>query len=433
MLTFELDKMTSKELRSVLDHEGVDLAEAERKARPIVDDVRLRGDVAVRLYAKRLDGLKGDGLRVPANQVRHARKRISGELGAALKVSKARIERFHKRQSLQQFEFKDDSGSFGQKVVPLERIGVYVPGGTANYASTVLMACVPARIAGVKEIAICTPGRGGRVPDVILAAADLCGVTEVYAVGGAHAIAAMAYGTESIKKVQKVVGPGGAIVAAAKLLVRNECEIDFLAGPSEVLVIADGKASPELVASDMLAQLEHDPQARAVMVSDSKNVLEAARKALERKVASAERTAIASKSSDKGGIFILARTLLEAVDFSNSYAPEHLLIDTAQPYQIMKSVVSAGSVFLGSYSSVAFGDYCSGTNHILPTKGMARSKSTLSVYDFQKVIPYQSMTRRGASVLSGTVGILARSEGLPAHAEAAEARKEGVTKDAFDR
>ena len=421
-MTYELSSIPKKELQSVLCREGVDIVEAERKARPIVEDVKLRGDVAVRQYAKRLDGFKGESLRVPVSRIKSAKTRISEDILSALRTSKSRIERFHERQTLKGFEFKDKSGTYGQKIVPLDRIGVYAPGGSATYASTVLMACIPARIAGVNEIAVCTPGRDGEVHDVVLAAADLCGVSEVYSIGGAHAIAAMAYGTGSIKKVQKVVGPGGAIVTAAKLLVRNDCEIDFLAGPSEVLVIADGSADPRLAAADMLAQLEHDPQARALLVSDSQKILRATREELERMISSAARSGIAAKAAAKGAIFLLVDGMADAMDFSNEYAPEHLLIDVKDSMKLLEAVRSAGSVFLGRYSSVAFGDYCSGTNHILPTKGVARSKSTLSVYDFQKVIPYQSMTARGATDLSGTVGVLARSEGLPAHAAAACAR-----------
>jgi len=300
---------------------------------------------------------------------------------------------------------------------------VYVPGGTADYVSSVLMSCVPARIAGVNDIAICTPGKGGKVPDGVLAAADLCGVTEVHPVGGAHAIAAMAFGTESIQKVQKIVGPGGAFVSAAKLLVRNDCEIDFLAGPSEILVIADSNADPEIIAADMLAQLEHDPLARALLVTPSENLVSETRRALEKRIARAERSAIAKRAATDGAIFVLTESIAEAVQFSNEYAPEHLLVDVRYPRRVLKQVESAGSVFLGRYSSVAFGDYCSGTNHVLPTKGTASMKSALSVYDFLKIIPYQHITAEGAAKLSRTVDVLARLEGLPAHAEAALARK----------
>ncbi len=423
MLTFELSDMTAEETRSVLEREGVDLVAAAEKARPIVEDVRSRGDVAVRRYAKRLDGLKGEQMRVSESELRLARNRVPRVLLDALRVSKLRIESFHKRQEPMQFQYQDECGTFGQRIVPLGRVGVYVPGGSASYASTVLMASVPAKIAGVKELVLCTPGHDGKVPDVILAAAYLCGVSEVYVIGGAHAIAAMAYGTSTIEKVQKIVGPGGAIVTAAKLLVRNDCDIDFLAGPSEVLVLADSKGDPELIATDMLAQLEHDSQARAVLVTTSRSVADETKKELESKLLMAERTEIASKAAAEGAIFIVVENMDAAIRFSNAYAPEHLLVDVARPLKLLDKIESAGSVFLGSNSSVVFGDYCSGTNHILPTKGVARMRSTLCVNDFLKTIPYQSISSNGVKELAGIVDILARSEGLPAHAEAAMARR----------
>ena len=422
-MTFELNAMTAEEESSLLEREGVDLVAAAEKARPIVEDVRSRGDVAVRRYARRLDGLRGEQMRVAEMELRSARNRVPRALLDALRVSKTRIESFHKRQKPMQFQYQDECGTFGQRMVPLRRVGVYVPGGSASYASTVLMASVPAKIAGVKGIVLCTPGRDGKVPDVILAAAHICGVSEVYAIGGAHAIAAMAYGTATIEKVQKIVGPGGAVVTAAKLLVRNDCDIDFLAGPSEVLVLADAKGDPELISADMLAQLEHDSQARAVLVTTSRSLADEIKKELERKLQTADRREIASKAAAEGAIFIITEDMDAAMRFSNAYAPEHLLLDVARPMELLERIESAGSVFLGVNSSVAFGDYCSGTNHILPTKGVARTRSTLSVYDFLKMIPFQNISSSGVKKLAGTVDILARSEGLPAHAEAAMARR----------
>ncbi|MGQ9586853.1 MAG: histidinol dehydrogenase [Thermoplasmata archaeon] len=428
MLTYELRKMSKAQVRSVVTREGVALEAAISKVRPIVLAVRAEGDVAVRRYAKILDGFRSGPLTLPRARLRSARRRLPAELLIALETSRSRIESFHSRQGVRPFEYDDPCGVLGQRVVPLRRIGVYVPGGTADYVSSVLMACVPAKIAGVREIAMCTPGRQGRVPDSILAAADMCGVDEVHPVGGAHAIAAMAYGTESIPKVQKIVGPGGAFVTAAKMLVRNDCGIDFIAGPSEVLIVADGNAEPDLLASDMLAQLEHDPLARAVLVTNSEEIAHRAAGVLKHMLATAERSSIARKASRKGAIFIIARDISEAVAFSNLYAPEHLLIDVRAPKELLGKIENAGSVFLGRHSSVAFGDYCSGTNHILPTKGAASAMSSLSVYDFLKIIPYQSISPDGAVKLSKVVYVLARSEGLPAHADAALARARKVKK-----
>lgn len=428
MLTYELRKMTVDQLNAVMTRQGVDLSDAIEKVRPIVESVRAGGDKRLVEFACSLDGFKRGPLTVPKEEIRSARTRIPCELLRALTVAKKRIERFHSKQVLKPFEFRDDCCTLGQKVVPLERVGVYVPGGTADYMSTVLMACVPARIAGVEEIALCTPGRAGRVPDAILASADLCGVTEIHPVGGAHSIAAMAYGTESIPRAQKIVGPGGAFVTAAKLLVRNDCEIDFLAGPSEILVIADIHADPQMIASDMLAQLEHDPLARAILVTDSRKVADKISKELDLQLAKAIRSEIASKAAEKGAICIVTSSISEAVTFANSYAPEHLLLDVGKPERLLENVRNAGSVFLGRHSSVAFGDYCSGTNHILPTKGVASMRSSLSVYDFLKIIPYQSISEAGAVRLSRIVNVLARSEGLPAHAEAALIRSRRMSK-----
>lgn len=426
MLTYELERMTARQLDAVLSRKGVDLKAAMARASPIIEDVRQRGDVALRQYARRLDGFRGDSLLIPGKRLKKAVDRIPRELLTALKTSKRRIREFHSRQDIKPFEFKDETGFLGQKVVPLKRVGVYVPGGTADYLSTVLMACVPAKLAGVDEVCVCTPGRNGEITDAVLAAADLCGVREVRPIGGAHAIAAMAYGTQSVPRVQKIVGPGGAVVTAAKLLVRNDCEIDFLAGPSEVLVIADSEADPELIARDMLAQLEHDPLARAVLVSDSKKVIGETKDELEGMLKRAQRSATATQAAKEGAIFILAPDIKSAFTFSNSYAPEHLLVDIRNPRSALKRIESAGSVFLGRWSSVAFGDYCSGTNHILPTKGTASMRSALSVFDFLKIIPYQSISARGAAELSGIVKTMALAEGLPAHADAALARARRV-------
>ena len=426
MLGYSLDKMTKLDRELVLSRGDVDMSGALKSARETIDAVRRGGDEALKTFARKYDGFTGESLTVEEDAISSSIRSIPKEVLDSLKLSKDRIEAFHSRQGLKPFEFKDESGTLGQKIVPLDRVGVYVPGGTAAYMSSVLMACVPARIAGVKEIAVCTPGKGGQVPVEILAAAELCGVTEVHPVGGAHAIAAMAYGTESIPRVQKIVGPGGLFVSAAKLLVRNDCEIDFLAGPSEILVIADSKANPRLIACDMLAQLEHDPFSRAVLVSTSKQVIEESTAELEKSISSSARSEVSSRAAKRGAIFILAKSLDEAIGFSNDYAPEHLLLDVEKPEILLASVKSAGSVFLGSNSSVVFGDYCSGTNHILPTKGTASMKSSLSVYDFLRIIPYQKISEAGAAKLSRTVDILARAEGLPAHADAALAhvRKE---------
>lgn len=422
MRTLRLSDISERERRRIISRADIGLTAAIRVARRIIDDVKVRGDAALLRYARELDGYTGGGLTLSHSSIRKALRDVPSELSEALAVSAERIRAFHSRQVLRGFEFSDECGRYGQKVVPLERVGVYVPGGTAAYMSSVLMACIPARIAGVDEITICTPGRAGAVPAGVIAAASMCGVYEIHPIGGAHAIAAMAYGTKSIRRVLKIVGPGGAVVTAAKMLVRNDCEIDSLAGPSEVLVIADSSARADLVAADMLAQLEHDSLATAVLVSTSEAVIEATKRTLREMAMRAVRSRIVQSSASKNALFILADSINEAVDFANEYAPEHLLVDVKTPRSLLSKIRSAGSVFLGSHSSVAFGDYCAGTNHILPTRGTARMRSGLTVYDFLKVIPYQQIDSRGAAKLSSTVDIMARAEGLPAHADAATMR-----------
>lgn len=423
MLSYEISKMSRAERDGLTSREGVDLSAPLTAAMAIIDQVRRDGDEALLQCAREYDSFVGDRLRVTPSELRAAGKRLPRDLMRALVTCKRRIERFHSEQVLRAFEYRDGSGTFGQMVVPLDRVGVYVPGGTASYASSVLMACVPARVAGVPETAIFTPAKGGRVGDAVLAAAGLCGADEVYRVGGAQAVAAMAYGTGSIRPVQKIVGPGGAFVSAAKLLVRNDCEIDFLAGPSEVLLVADDRADPRNLAAEMLAQLEHDPLARALLVATSKRVLRETARALQAMTASAPRRSTVEKSSRSGAVFLLARDVREAVAFSNAYAPEHLVIDVSSPKAALKQVKSAGSVFLGRHSSVAFGDYCAGPNHILPTMGRASVRSSLSTYDFLKVIPYQELTRSGASSLAPVTELMAAAEGLPGHAQAASMRR----------
>jgi len=418
--------MSADDLRAVLGRGETSSAKALDIAAPIVRSVREEGDRALLRFARKLEGFRGRSLSVSRESLREASSRLPDDVTSALKLSARRISAYHKRQRLSGFEFKDSCGVYGQKVVPLERVGLYIPGGTAVYASSVLMTAIPAKLAGVEEIVMCTPSKRGAVDDGVLAAADIAGVDEIYSVGGAQSISAMAYGTESIRRVQKIVGPGGSIVSAAKSLVRPDCEIDAIAGPSEVLIIADSSARPELLATEMAAQLEHDPSAVAVLVSPSDRVLNEVSSSLECLIETADRRSIMEKSSEQGAVFVRVANLSKAVQFSNDYAPEHLLIDTRDPKSVFRAVRNAGSVFLGSMSSVAFGDYCSGPNHVLPTMGTARARSALSVYDFVKVIPYQQVSATGAASLARATACLAEAEGLPNHAIAARKRLGGV-------
>lgn len=426
MLTYDLSSMDVDQRAGLLSRKGVDLAGPLATAQKIVESVRAGGDDALLRCAREYDSFDGSKVKVSPEAIDSAMARVPQELLRALNMCKSRIEAYHSRQRLDPFEFDDGLGVFGQKVVPLDRVGVYVPGGSASYASSLLMACVPARVAGVEELVVCTPAKDGKVGDAVLAAAGICSVDEVYSVGGAHAVAAMAYGTESIRPVQKIVGPGGAVVSAAKLLVRTDCEIDFLAGPSEILIVADDGADPRVIAVEMLAQLEHDPLARAVLVTTSKPVLDESMRELRELMLSTPRSEIVRCSSEEGAAFILSASLEEAMRFSNDYAPEHLLVLTSSPGELLREVRSAGSVFLGPSSSVAFGDYCSGPNHILPTKRTASARSSLSTYDFLKVLPYQALTGPGASELAPTAERMASAEGLPGHAQAAAMRRKVV-------
>lgn len=425
MRSYDADDIPDFDVRALLKGRSHSMNRAITQASLIVDAVRRDGDSAVIRFARKFDGFAGGPFAVPKKEIAAAESRIARSLMSALRKSMRRIEAYHSRQALRPFEYTDAFGTFGQRITPLERVGIYAPGGTASYASSVLMAAVPARIAGVEEIVLATPPRKGRVDDVVLAAASISGVSEVYSIGGAHAIAAMAYGTESVRAVDKIVGPGGSIVTAAKLLVRDDCDIDFLAGPSEVMIIADGSANPEIIALEMIAQLEHDRQAVAVTVSTSDALLKKSADSLNRHIADVDRRVIVRAAAKDGAVFIKVGSLGQAMALSNRFAPEHLLIATKSPEKQLDAVRNAGSVFLGEQSSVAFGDYCAGTNHILPTMGAARARSALSVYDFLKITPYQQLTRDGVDRLAPVVGSLARAESLPNHALAAEARRPG--------
>jgi histidinol dehydrogenase len=425
MRSYDADDIPRSDLRALFKGRALSMNRAVTQASLIVDAVRRDGDSAVMRFARKFDGFTGGSFAVSKKEITAAESRIARSLMSALRKSLRRIEAYHSRQELMPFEYADASGTFGQRITPLERVGIYAPGGTASYASSVLMAAVPARIAGVEEIVLATPSRKGKVDDIVLAAASISGVSEVYSIGGAHAIAAMAYGTETVRAVDKIVGPGGSIVTAAKLLVRDDCDIDFLAGPSEVMIIADGSADSEMIALEMIAQLEHDRQAIAVTVSASDALLKKSAESLTRLMADVDRRDIVRAAAKNGAVFVKVGSLAQAMALSNRFAPEHLLIATKSPEKQLDAVRNAGSVFLGEHSSVAFGDYCAGTNHVLPTMGTARAKSALSVYDFLKTIPYQRLTRDGADRLSPVVGALARAESLPNHALAAEARRSG--------
>ena len=397
------------------------------KVAAILKDVKERGDAALCEYTARFDGATLTTLRVTEQEIAEALKKVPAKFLRILKRSAANIRRFHLKQRRKGFEIRRKDGVvLGQKVTPIEKVGLYVPGGTAAYPSTVLMDAIPAKIAGCPKVVMVTPpGQDGKVNPVILAAAKVAGVDEIYKVGGAQAIAALAYGTESVPKVDKIVGPGNAFVAEAKKQVFGVVSIDMIAGPSEILVVADGENDPRIVAADMLSQAEHDRNASAVLITDSPALAKGVQGAIEELLAGMERKDIARASVDNNGKIILVEDLLTGIDVANEIAPEHLELCVSDPFSYLEKVKHAGSVFLGRNCPEALGDYMAGPNHTLPTGGTAKFSSPLSVDDFVKKMQFTYFTKDALSDLADDVAYFARTEGLTAHAKSAVIRTEG--------
>jgi histidinol dehydrogenase len=406
-----------------MERQKSEFKDVEPSVKRIIDDVRLRGTAAVSEYVKKFDKAELNVFRVTEEEISRAFKKPPQKLVDALTEAARNITRFQERQMPLEFKMRTKSGKLGQKIEPFARVGVYAPGGTATYPSSVLMGCIPANVAKVPEIVLCTPPKAdGSINDMMLVAADLAGATEVYKIGGVQAIASMAYGIKEMGPVEKIVGPGNKYVTVAKQLVQQDCDIEFLAGPSEILIVADDTAEPEMVAWDMLAQLEHDPDAKAVLVALTEDVASKVVKKVEETIKTLPRSAILEQSAKKGCSVLVTDSLESAIDFANDYAPEHLLLAIRDAEDEMVNICNAGSIFLGSYSSVAFGDYCAGPNHVLPTMGLALTRGALSPLDFVKIIPYQRTSRSGAQKLAKVAAEIARAEGLEAHARAAESR-----------
>ena len=408
-------------------------ASTEREVRErtagIVDRVRRDGDAALRALAVELDGVTLDELEVPRSQWTRALAALEPELRRAMKRATANIERVHGAFMPSARETESEPGIVvGRRPDPLRRVGVYAPGGRAAYPSSVLMGVVPARVAGVEEIVVCSPParESGRPPDVVLAAAALAGASRVFALGGAGAVAAMAYGTESVPRVDRIVGPGNAYVAEAKLQVSRAVAIDSPAGPSELLVVADAAADPALIARELLAQAEHDPLAAVVAVSTSERGANAICAALALLLPAQPRAAICAEALAGQGAVLWAESLADAIAFANDYAAEHLLLVVAEPDAALARLRNAGTVFIGASASVAFGDYMTGANHVLPTGGLARSYSGLSSLDFVRWTTYQRVSPEAAARLAVDVGIFADAEGLAGHAMAARAWRDGA-------
>jgi histidinol dehydrogenase len=398
---------------------GID-AEVLGVASRIVDDVRTRGDAALRDLTEQLDRVVLGDLVVSEEEVIAALAEVSDEFKQAIATAAVAIEEFHSRQVPQSWFTTDEGGVFlGQKVTPIRRVGIYVPGGRACYPSSVLMNAIPAMVAGVEEIAmVVPPGPDGRVDPHTLAAAFEAGVTEIYKVGGAQAIAALAYGTETIPRVDKITGPGNAYVTAAKKLVMGICGIDMLAGPSEVLVLADETAEPGFVAIDLMAQAEHDPRAATYLVTTDPTLPDDVESALEELLADAPRADVIRRSLIDNGVIIICPNVDVAIDAANLIAPEHLEVMMADPFELLGAIRNAGAIFLGPWTPESVGDYIAGPNHVLPTGGTARFSSPLSVDDFVKKSSVLSYSLEALAVDGPTVMTIAEAEGLAAHAAA---------------
>lgn len=389
----------------------------------IVEDVKERGDEAVREYSLKFDGWAGE-MPVSESEWAEGAAQCDAFLLQVMKEAAQNIADFHRRQIPQGFEVEKGNGVIlGQKVTPLERVGIYVPGGTAAYPSTVLMNAVPASVAGVKEIIMVTPAKEGRIKPEILAAAKIAGVTKIFKVGGAQAIAALAYGTQTVPAVDKITGPGNIYVATAKKLVYGQVDIDMIAGPSEILVIADESADAERAAADMLSQAEHDVLASAVMVTTSARLAELVAAEIERQLTDLPRREIAQRSIEDNGRVIVAESLDDAVEIANALAPEHLEVYTSDPFALLPRLVNAGSIFLGGYTPEPVGDYFAGPNHTLPTSGTARFSSPLSGADFVKRSSYIHYTKEALKEAGEKIAAFAESEGLQAHANAVRIRR----------
>jgi histidinol dehydrogenase len=385
----------------------------------IIKEVAAKGDIALFKYTYKFDKYKltPKTIEVSIKEKEEALAKVSPQDWEILKLAAARIEKYHRHQINQDWSLKDEEGiELGQRILPLQRVGIYAPGGKAFYPSTLLMAAIPAKIAGVKGIIIVTPVKDGKINPLVAAAADICGVNRIFKIGGAQAIAALAYGTKSIPQVDKIVGPGNAYVAATKKLVFGHVGIDMIAGPSEILIIADKTANASFAAADMLSQAEHDEMAVAVLFTTSEAFAQKVAKEIDEQIKTLERKKIIKSSLKNFGVIIITKDLIHAVELANDFAPEHLELMVENPAEILKRVQNAGSVFLGSYTPEALSDYLAGGNHILPTSGTARFSSPLGVYDFVKRMSVSSFTPEALDKLASPTSRFAKLEGLDAHA-----------------
>jgi histidinol dehydrogenase len=429
MLRIVTKENISAELEKILKRNSPDVLAAEQSVRAIVDDVARHGDKAVAKYTKKFDGvdLKPADFKIKPGEIDGAYRSVSGKFVSALKAAIRNIRAYHEKQKIDQwFETLPDDVVMGMRCLPIEKIGIYVPGGTAAYPSSVLMNAIPAKIAEVDEIVMVTPpGRGkGRAkvdPHILVAAAEV-GISSIYRIGGAQAVAALAFGTETIPKVDKIVGPGNLYVTLAKKLVYGTVGIDKLAGPSDVVIIADERSDPEFIAADLLAQAEHDPGSSSILITTSAKIAFATQDELGRQLKKLRRKQIILKALKQNSAAFVVDSIKAAVDLSNKIAPEHLEILAASPQKVLEQVKNAGAVFLGPHSPVVVGDYIAGPNHVLPTSGSARFSSPLGVYDFIRTQSIVGYTKAALKHVKEDIKILAEVEGLDAHARAIDIR-----------
>ncbi|QKT02896.1 histidinol dehydrogenase [Ectothiorhodospiraceae bacterium 2226] len=415
-------------LDALLAWESVSDPQVEATVREVLREVRRRGDAALLDYTRRFDRYEvteAAQLEIPAERLTAALAQIPAAQREALELAAERLRAYHVHQKQESWSYTEDDGTLlGQQVTPLDRVGLYVPGGKAAYPSSVLMNAIPAKVAGVRELIMVVPTPDGAVNELVLAAAAVAGVDRVFAVGGAQAVAALAYGTETVPRVDKVVGPGNIYVATAKGMVFGTVGIDMIAGPSEILIVCDGGTDPEWIAMDLFSQAEHDEDAQAILVSPDADFLERVAEAMARLLPTLERESIARASLAARGALVQVRDLDEAVAVVNHVAPEHLELSVTEPQAMAARVRHAGAIFMGRYTAEAVGDYCAGPNHVLPTSRTARFSSPLGVYDFQKRSSLIQCSPAGAAALGRVASVLARGEGLTAHARSAELRVE---------
>lgn len=415
-----------RRLESLLAWEGVSDAGVQDAVTTIVNRVRSEGDRALLEFTNRFDGLNAADavhLEVPQKRLQQALDGLPAEQREALTTARDRVRAYHEKQKQDSWQYTEADGTvLGQKITPLDRVGIYVPGGKASYPSSVLMNAMPAKVAGVREIIMVVPTPRGEVNELVFAAACLAGVDRVFTIGGAQAVAALAYGTATVPRVDKIVGPGNIYVATAKRMVFGQVGIDMIAGPSEILVYCDGKTSPDWIAMDLFSQAEHDEQAQAILLSEDEAFLDAVAASIERLLPTLARQDIARISLANRGALIRVQDQDEALSLINRIAPEHLELSVENPEALLPHIRHAGAIFMGRFTPEALGDYCAGPNHVLPTSGTARFSSPLGVYDFQKRTSLIGCSAAGASVLGKVASVLARGESLEAHARSAEYR-----------